>query len=410
MSPSSQSLTATLERLLDISATDLRVSLSQASDVLAQALGADKVDAFLYDPTRDTFVAVGTSNQPLSALQKRLGLDVIPAANGGRVVHVFRTGETFVTGRLDQDPEELRGVKEALGVRSELGVPLEVGGRRGGVLMICSQTADRFTADDVRFVKAVVRWVGIIGERAELSGETARRAHQEGRRAAAEELITVLAHDLRNLLAPVSITVTVIKQRAARDGREAEVRDATRMEGALSRIWALIADILDVARIDRGLLHIDPRPIDLVPLVRETAATLGRADRPVLVEAEGSEAIIVAADAARVRQCLENLIANALEHSLPHGKVTVTIRREPQPGTQWVRVDVVDEGPGIAADMLPHIFDRFVSAKPGDGGLGLGLYLARGIATSHGGDLVARSLPGKGACFSLRLPAGDAGG
>lgn len=104
----------TLERLLALPAADVKSTLSRVSDLLANATGADKVDAFVYDATRDSLVAVGTSNQPLSARQRKLGLDVLPLSNGGRVVYVYQTGRTFVTGRLDEDAEELRGIKEGL--------------------------------------------------------------------------------------------------------------------------------------------------------------------------------------------------------------------------------------------------------------------------------------------------------
>src|SRR5436190_24184808 len=120
----------TLQRLLEIPAANLGAALTHASNVMAQALDADKVDAFMYDEIRDSLVAIGTSTQPLSSLQKKLGLDVLPISNGGRVVYVFQTGKTFLTGRLDQDGEELRGVKTGLQIKSKLGVPLEVGGRR----------------------------------------------------------------------------------------------------------------------------------------------------------------------------------------------------------------------------------------------------------------------------------------
>ena len=76
----------TLERLLELPSADLKTTLSFASDLVADATGADKVDAFLYDSTRDSLVAVGTSDRPLSARQRKLGLDVLPLSNGGRVV------------------------------------------------------------------------------------------------------------------------------------------------------------------------------------------------------------------------------------------------------------------------------------------------------------------------------------
>src|SRR5687767_14560481 len=112
---------ATLERLLAIPATDLRSALTEASDLIASALAVDKVDAFLYDAGRDTLVALGTSSQPLSELQRQHGLDVLPLANGGVAVRVFQTGATFCTGRLDAEPDEPRGIKDVLKVRSAIG-------------------------------------------------------------------------------------------------------------------------------------------------------------------------------------------------------------------------------------------------------------------------------------------------
>ena len=100
-------LLETLERLLAVEVNDLETALTHSCNLVAEALHADKVDAFLYQPAKDVLVALGSSVQPLSSLQKRLGLDVLPVSNGGRVVFVFQTGQTFITGRLDEDLEEL---------------------------------------------------------------------------------------------------------------------------------------------------------------------------------------------------------------------------------------------------------------------------------------------------------------
>src|SRR6202008_2709581 len=119
-------------------AADLKATLNHVSDLLAQATRADKVDAFLYEPARDSLVAVGTSTQPLSALQRRHGLYGLPLANGGCTARVYSTGKTFLSGRLGDEAEELRGIKETLGVRSTIGVALEVGGQRRGLLLLAS--------------------------------------------------------------------------------------------------------------------------------------------------------------------------------------------------------------------------------------------------------------------------------
>ena len=394
-----------LEALLRIPSGNLDSTLTHVCDLVAGATGADKVDAFLYDPARDSLVAVGTSIQPLSALQRQLGLDVLQISNGGRVVHVYKTGETFVSGHLDQDPEELRGVKEAMGIRSKLGVPLEVGGQRRGMMMIASLKPEHFTPEDVRFAESMRRWVEIIAHRAELAEQIARNAAEQGRRAGAEELVTVLAHDLRNYLQPLHMRLELLRLRAQRARRNDDAADAEGAARAVLRLGGLVSDILDVARIDQGVFQLQPEYFDLGALVRDTAAMLSTPDHPVTVTVQEGEAIELLADRRRIRQCMENIIANALQKSPAQAPVAVFVTlQKSRPDGPLAKVDIVDQGPGIPADILPHVFDRFVTGNDHKGGLGLGLYLAKRIAGGHGGDLTAESAPGKGARFSLTLP------
>jgi two-component system OmpR family sensor kinase len=299
-----------LEALLRMPSGNLAATLSHVSDLVAEATGADKVDAFLYDPARDSLVAVGSSTQPLSARQRQLGLDVLQISNGGRTVSVYRTGETFVTGRLDQDADELKGIREALGVRSEIGVPLEVGGERRGMLMIASVSPDFFSAEDVRFAESLGRWVSILAHRAELAEQIARNAAEQGRRAGAEELVTVLAHDLRNYLQPLHMRLELLRMRAQRDGRKDDAGDADGAAKAVLRLGGLISDILDVARIDQGVFQIQREFLDVGALVRDTAGLLSSAEHPVNVTVQAGEAVRAPADPRRIRQCLENIIAN----------------------------------------------------------------------------------------------------
>src|SRR5207237_9590493 len=156
---SSDRVLETLEKLLEIPSAELDTALTRACNAVADALHADKVDAFLYNESQHTLVALGTTTQPLSNLQKTMGLDVLPIANGGRAVHVFQTGRTFVTGRLDEDPEALRGGRQGLKIKSKVGVPLEVGGRRRGVMMIASLKPGVFRTAGAPFAAPVDRWV-----------------------------------------------------------------------------------------------------------------------------------------------------------------------------------------------------------------------------------------------------------
>lgn len=389
-----------LEALLRLPAGDLRSTLSHVADLIADATQADKIDAFLYDPERDSLVAIGTSTQPLSALQRQHGLDVLPLANGGRTVGIYRTGETYVNGDVGEDEQELRGIREVLGVRSALGVPLEVGGERRGMLMLASRKPDFFTPDDVRFIESVGRWVGVVTHRAELAEQIARNAVEQGRRAGAEELVTVLAHDLRNYLQPLQMRLELMRLRAERSGRADDLADAETGAKAVLRLGGLISDILDVARIDQGVFQLMPETVDLGRLVKETVALLSTRERPIMLTLQEGEPIMIRADPGRLRQCLENVIANALQKSPAKAPVSVFVTCR----MREARVDVQDEGPGIPADILPHVFERFVSGSRQHGGLGLGLYLAKRVAAIHGGDLSVESPPGRGARFMLSLP------
>jgi len=405
-SPLPDRLLDTLEQLLRLPAGEFKATLTHVSDVIAEATGADKVDAFMYDPPRDSLVAAASSTQPMSLLQRNLGLDVLPISNGGRSVEVYRTGQSALVGHVEQDEVELKGIREALGVRALLAVPIDIGGKRRGVLMLTSKTPEYFTQEDARFVAAAGRWVGVVAHRAELAEEIARNAAEQGRRAGAEELVTVVAHDLRNYLAPVGLRLELLRMRAEQAGRADDLADVAAMSRSINRLGTLVSEILDVARIDRGMFHVSLENLDLGALVREVVAGLTSAQHPLHLRVEEGETIRVAADAGRLRQTLENVIANAIQKSPADAAVSVFVTRSnPRQGKPTARVEVVDQGPGIPPDVLPYVFERFYTQKSSEGGLGLGLYLAKRIARLHGGDLTAQSRPGAGARFTLTLPA-----
>jgi two-component system OmpR family sensor kinase len=393
----------TLQSLLELPAADLKTALMHCTDRIADALRADKVDAFLYEPERDALVAVGSSSQPLSALQRKHGLDVMPIANGGRAVWVYQTGKTFVSGRADEDPEELRGIKETLRVRSNLAVPLDVNAKRRGVILVASLKHDHFDEADLRFAESVARWVAAVVHRATLVEEIARNSVAQGRRAAAEELITVFAHDMRNHITPVMARLQLLQRRAQEDQSESAVRELDLALRSLRRVATMVTDILDVARIDRGVFDLQTQPVDMVPLIEDVAETLSTPEHPVLVRVKAEGAVVAAADPQKARQCVENLLSNAVKHSPANAPVTVVVTRETEERREVARIHVIDEGPGVAPELLPRLFDRFVTSGT-QGGVGLGLYLAKRIAQAHGGDLSVDSTPGKGARFTLALP------
>jgi signal transduction histidine kinase len=391
-----------LQRLIGVQAIELRPALREAADAISAACGAEKVDVFLHDEGSHTLVAVGVSGTPLGAKERSLGLDRLPVANGGRAAETFLTGAEHMTGDATTDPLELPALVRALGVRSAVHMPVEIAGVRRGVLSLCSTARDAFPDHVLGFARAAARWVGVIAHRAEVVERLAAEASERGRRALAEELVTVVAHDLRNYIAPVHGRILMLKKRAARLKLEAFLHDAEAAEKSIRRLTQVVSDLLDVGRIEQGLFDVEPVPLDLVSLVREVAEAIQTSKVPV--EVAGEAEVVVDADAVRLRQALDNLLSNACRYSPPGTPVRVEVANEEEGEARWAAIRIVDRGPGMDRDLAARAFSRF-ARSPGSKGLGLGLYLAREIAVAHGGTLELTTAPGQGATFTLRLRA-----
>ncbi|CCF82415.1 Sensor protein (fragment) [Nitrolancea hollandica Lb] len=195
----------------------------------------------------------------------------------------------------------------------------------------------------------------------------------------------------------------MIRQRAHRDHRTRDLRDAIEAAAALDRLKRMISDLLDAGRLEQGLFTVTPIPVDLAPLVRETASAMRTPATDIQIHV--FREVIVKADPERIRQALENLLNNAVQHAPPGTPVVVALNTARQDGRMWATITVRDQGPGIPADILPQLFERF-QRGPTSTGLGLGLYLAHQIALAHAGTLLAESSLGIGTCFCLSLPAG----
>lgn len=397
--PNEGRLLHTLQELLKLPTLGLSDALTAASQCIADALECDKVDAFLLDEAKQTLRAVGTSQTPMGELQHALGLDALALANGGRIAEVFTTGRSRLDGRVEQDPEELRGYVTGLGVRSSLAVPFDVDGVRRGVLSAVSAESEFFQLGDLMFLEAVASWVGIITQQAERVEQARRTEAERARRAGADEIITVLAHDLRNHLHPLLGRLQLLRLHAEA-GRVVEVRELETSVRSVQRLSRLTNDLLDLKRLDEGLFHLNLAAVDLTVIAKETAAGLATAAVPIQVS--GADTLVVIADADRVRQALENLLSNAVKYS-PAGKfVRVSVKAENESRALAV-LEVIDDGPGISPELLPRLFERYASS-PDSPGLGLGLYLAHRIARAHGGDLTVHVTSGAGTCFRLELP------
>lgn len=211
-------------------------------------------------------------------------------------------------------------------------------------------------------------------------------------------LLAEISHELRTPL-----TVVQGNLEAIIDGvyppdpaHLAVVLDETRV---LAR---LIDDLRTLALSEAGTLALHREPTDpellVADVVRsfETAAATAGVQLTADIE---DDLPILDIDPVRFREVLANLVANALRHTPPGGRVTVSGATE----TGWIRLEVRDSGRGVAPELLPHIFDRFVTGADTRGS-GLGLAMARQLVVAHGGGIAAESVPGAGTTIRVRLP------
>jgi signal transduction histidine kinase len=167
----------------------------------------------------------------------------------------------------------------------------------------------------------------------------------------------------------------------------------------------MIQDLLDVKRMESGRLTTDLRPEDPAVLINDTIDMLRplAAGSTIRLEPDIEENLpLVLADSARVQQVLSNLVGNAVKFTPRDGRITVCAERL----ESEVRFAVIDTGPGIPTEQLPHIFGRFWQAKTSDSrGIGLGLAIAKGIVEAHNGRIWVESHVGLGSTFYFTLPA-----
>ncbi len=223
-----------------------------------------------------------------------------------------------------------------------------------------------------------------------------------------DQFLAMLSHELRNPLTPIKHSLYVLDRVSPASEQAKQAHGIIgRQIGHMAR---LIDDLLDVTRIARGKIQLQREPLDLVDLVLRTVEDHRSAFVANGIELEvavGDEAAQVLGDRTRLAQALGNLLSNAAKFTPSHGRTRITLERDAQAAQAIVRVR--DTGAGVAANVLPHLFEPFVQGDGGlartRGGLGLGLALVKGLVEMHGGTVAARSDgPDAGTEFTIRLP------
>ncbi len=219
------------------------------------------------------------------------------------------------------------------------------------------------------------------------------------------EFLAMLAHELRNPLAPIRNASELLSRSLPATPRGQAVVDMLKRQ--VSVLVRLVDDLLDVSRITQGRIALKRRAVLLAEIIAQAMETV----EPLIEEKHHKISVVsyrplrVYADSTRLVQCVVNILTNAAKYTHHHGVIRVETAEEAGEAV----LTIADNGPGISSDLLPHIFDLFVQSERtldrSQGGLGIGLSLVKRLIEMHGGRVAARSPgPGEGSIFEIRLP------
>jgi signal transduction histidine kinase len=236
-----------------------------------------------------------------------------------------------------------------------------------------------------------------------LSREQDARARAERASRMRDDVLAVVAHDLRNPLHTLQLSAQAMAEpNMTVPMRQRQVRLITRLVESMNR---LIDELLDIGRIEAGSFPVSKAPIRLKSVLDDTVSTFAPQARErgiSLTREDVSPLGIVVCDRDQVMRVLWNLVGNAVKFTPPSGRVTLIAGRD----HDMVEISVTDTGPGLSEEDLALVFERFWQAdRTRRFGTGLGLVIAKGIVEGHGGSIWAESTMGHGSAFHVSLPA-----
>lgn len=297
-------------------------------------------------------------------------------------------------------PEEMLArypnLPSAAWVKTWVFLPMMADDHAVGALCLVYAEPTTFSEDDRRYMDLLARQCALALDRARLY-----EIEQDARKAR-EEALAIAAHDLRNPLSSITLTAALLE----RDEDEKVNRKARIIRMAAQRASELLRDLLDAAAIEHGRLRIQVEPCDgaaLVQELREMFAVLAEEKQITLRTDCSGDVEAITIDRARMHQALSNLLGNALKFTPAGG--TIELRLEAHAGQ--IRFIVRDTGPGIEPDGVQRLFDRYWQARAtSQAGVGLGLYIVKGIVEAHGGSIQVDTALGAGTAFIISIGVG----
>jgi PAS domain S-box-containing protein len=374
--------------------------LESVADALAGATRVDIVFVLTVDGVMDeVFASARVRPSPLLSLVGKKapsGSALDRAVSGGGTVHAESVPENY----------PLLGVPEIdRALRSAAVVPLVVEPGIVGAAVACSEEDGRVDEQTVEVIEEVAARVALMVSHARARDDlVAARAAQEAGRFR-DEILASISHDMKT---PLSVLLGLSDMLAEGDVDPARRETYVALDRQVRRLRRLVVQFLDYVRLEAGHdISVVVRPTDVAEVVSRVVATFPESERIQVDLPPGLP--LVQADESRLDLALANLLSNALKYALPNTSVRVTAGRK----GKNVEISVVDEGPGIPADELPRLFEKFARGQT-EGhseGTGLGLYMTRELMRSQDGDVRASSRRDAGSRFTLVFrAAGDQSG
>ena len=378
---------ANLSRLPDLNAV-----LGELESGSATSLGAPQARIGLWkDDLRAIQFPLGDPNYLLQPS------DEIPAAQA------FRLQKPCFTDNLPRERPAYRNLSQQYQIISVLAAPITASGQRLGVLVAYGPHMQLFAEDDLELAQLLADQAASILEIRSLIEEAAQTQAREQATRLKEDFLSAAAHDLKTPLTSLIIKAQTMERASARNpGAPADRAGLQLIVREGQRLKRLVLELLDATRVEQGRLVGPVAEVDLVALAEEICAR--QQSELHACHVESAEPVTGIYDQIRIQQLFENIVENAIKYSPQGGSVIIKVWRT----ADHARIAVSDQGVGIRSEDLPHVFDRFYRGSNADdrqfAGMGLGLFICRGIVEQHGGRIWASSEPNRGTTFEIELP------
>ena len=378
---------ANLPRLPDTTAIVEEMQLGAAN-----AVGAPNARVGLWDEQKNVlrFSLDGVVNELVPSMNLTTG-------------RAFLTQKATFTPDIGRDNPLYADAAKANNATAILAAPITAGENRLGVLIAYAPHAPIFAEEDLSLMQLLADQAAVVLESRALIDEAARvRAHEEVTRLK-DDFLSAAAHDLKTPLTTLVAQTQLLERRVLRTpDAPIDLASIKKLSKEVQRLRTLVMELLDAASTEQGKLVGRKEETDLVALAEEICARHNSERHPCTVEAQ--EPVVGEYDPIRVFQLIENLVENAVKYSPEGGAVRIKLWHD----TGWNHLTVTDKGIGMSVEDMRHIFERFHRGRNVDdrrfAGMGLGLFICRGIAEQHGGAISATSRPEEGSTFHVKLP------